>query len=203
MSIDELKEKIAEMSERNRRAREEAGLPPEDPEDFVGETLSFYLLEELLPFRNIFVKYGRMVTEGTYTRIDLEKLATYKRYSTLLGYSKVDEVKNFATGVRMGLSVMKRVNEAIDNGDPKDTIDIAWVLSMTSLVITLLSTKRHEFYYDINRDGTHYDASKRIDTDLATLRADPERLQTEIDTAWAHYESIKHLTWDGVRDDKE
>lgn len=167
---EELRESIAELTERMRAERVERGLMPEPPEPFIGETLSFALFEDMRSFRAIFAKYARLVTEGARPTIDLDKLAHYSEAARLANSSTDFHVKQFALGVKNGFSVMGRVN----NGEDVSMIALSLILQFMSL---------ENFYYDYQSSETYDGRRDRIMAEVAALKADEVRYAAEIEAA--------------------
>lgn len=184
-----LREQIAELAEENRQARIERGLPPEEPEDFVDETLSFALcFKELKPFHRIAVKYARIVSDGGYFKIDTSKFDRYVKYAELLRYSKMFSVNSDAAGVRGMISFMDEINEHLDGGSEER------VLSKDILTLSLyiqFMDMPGDIYFDYTQPDMKH--MSRIREEVSELLDDPERLQSELDVAFTHYDSIKHL----------
>lgn len=185
---DEIRDSIAELTERLRQIRTERrlerGVPEEAPEDFVEETLSFALYNRLLPFKKIAVKYASIIAEGGAPTVDLSKLEKYRQIAALLKKSKVDELSWFAAGLSQILTHMKRVNDAVNSGE----YDGPTKNDLSSLSLAIRFTDMGNVYYDYQSDETVYDRMKRIAAEIE--RMDFEKEYAE---AMAHYESIKHL----------
>lgn len=170
-SLEEIERSIAEVTERVRHGRIDRGLPPEPPEPFVDETLSFALLDDITPFRDIFVKYARLVAEGSKPPVTLAKLAHYGETASLLRYSMDDNVRRFASGVRIGLDIMERVNNGEDIG-------------MITLSLALeFMTVNDMLYYDYQSAENAYSREERVKADVKALREDSERFTKEYDEA--------------------
>lgn len=167
----ELRVDIEELTERIRAIRIEQGLPPEPPKikKFIGETLSFALVEEILPFRAIFVKYARLIAEGARPAIDTSKLARFDEIAHLLAASEVENVRDFARGVRSGLAAIERINRGEDIS-----------LSALNLHVKFLN---YEGTYDYRSEEPAWARFERIKAEVAALKADGERYEAEIEAA--------------------
>ncbi|MHA2853413.1 hypothetical protein ACXZ7E_05480 [Paenibacillus lautus] len=185
---EELRDSIAELTERLRQARIERrierGVPEEAPEDFVEETLSFALYNRLLPFKKIAVKYASIIAEGGAPTVDLSKLEEYRQIAALLCKSKIDEVRWFAVGLSEILMHMKRVNDAVSSRE----YDGPTMHDLSSISLAIRFADMGNVYHDYRSTETYLARKQRIAAEIERMDFDKEYAE-----AMAHYESIKHL----------
>ncbi|OMF73031.1 hypothetical protein [Paenibacillus glucanolyticus] len=181
---EEIRDSIAELTERLRQIRIERGVPEEAPEDFVEETLSFALYNRLLPFKKIAVKYASIIAEGGAPTVDLAKLEEYRLIAALLSKSKVDTLSWFAAGLGEILTHMKRINDLVNS----DEYDGPTRNDLSSLSLAVSFTDMGDVYHDYQSTETFYDRKQRIAAEIEHMDFDKEYAE-----ALAHYESIKHL----------
>lgn len=184
---DQIHASIADLTERLRAVRIEQGLPEEPPErvEFVDIPLSLVLIDRLQTFRAIIVKYASVLASGEVTRIDTNKLTEYTQMGRLLSHSKGFFSGLHSIGITGALSIINRVNEAIDTGKTED-LDINGAMRQLHFCVGFMTRDD-----GIRHDGYDYEdeTGKSIHEEKNRLLSDPAILQAEIDVALAQLDN--------------
>lgn len=178
----ELRTDIVDLTERIRTIRIEQGLTP-DPlprPKVVGITLSLALVERLQPFNAIAIKYASILAQGEVTRIDTDRLSDYEKYAQLLHYSTGTFCAVHSLGARWAFQVIRRVNEAIDNGTT-DMLDVTRAMREMHYCIGFM-TKDDGLGFD-EYESTHKNSGLLARKEAEALLSDPAAFQAAIDEA--------------------
>lgn len=177
----QLQADIAQLTERVRAIRIEQGLPadPLPRPEVVDLPLSLALIDRLQPFRAIAVKLATILAQGQTARIDTGKLEKYAEYGRFLNYSRGFWCRIHSTGAHGALSVINRMNSAIDSGQVAD-FDVNKAMRDMHFCIEWMtkdSAMNHDVFDYYKESGVYPHEEKE------RLLSDPAALQAAIDEA--------------------
>lgn len=184
--IQALTERIAAIV---RQGRIDRGLPPESPPDFVELPLSFILVDRVMPFKAIAVKYAAILADGTPVKVDVDSLyETYGLSAQLLSESVGCHCGSMGGSALGILKIMKRINNAIDNGTIAE-VDISAQVRTLHLSIKMMDGDVHYDAYDGKSTIGVPEQIRIIDDEKKRLLSDPDAYQEVWDAMMAIYET--------------
>lgn len=184
---EELRNDIADLTEKIRQVRIEQGLSPEvlPRPQIIGITLSLALVERLQPFNAIAIKYAAILAQGEVTRIDTDRLREYEDYAQLLHYSKGTFCAVHSLGARWAFQVIRSVNEAIDAGTT-DMLDVNKAMRDMHFCIGFMTKNDGLGFdeYEGSKDSgiSPREEAKRLLSDPAAFQSAIEEAMTQIPT---------------------
>lgn len=192
-TIEELKERLADLTERNRQERIERGLPPESPEDFVEIPISIILAEQIQPLFPIITKYASIIAAGSFIKFDTSMLERFQEPLELLRMSKGRDCSTMGSSARASISIMDEVNEAVVD-EMVHTIDSDDVMRRLHGLLRLFKmSDPWDDAYDCLLDAVFDKQVAPIKAEYERLKSDDVYYQAELSKVRQEFESIKHL----------